>query len=182
MGKRICIFNALNKDQLELEEILKAEIEDTNVNNIIEFHTLREMKINYCTGCWDCWVKTPGKCVIKDEQEEVLRSFIQADHVIFITPVSLGFIPSYLKKSMDRIIPSIHPYIRMSHGESHHKQRYDHQAYTEVILATDDNTTTEDITFIKKYFDRVALNMDSPIKHFTELSRERGYQNVFINM
>jgi multimeric flavodoxin WrbA len=24
--------------------------------------TIQDMKISYCTGCWDCWIKTPGVC------------------------------------------------------------------------------------------------------------------------
>ena len=31
---------------------------------------LEDKKIDYCTGCFGCWVQTPGECVIKDFEEK----------------------------------------------------------------------------------------------------------------
>ena len=87
-----------------------------------------------------------------------------------------------MKKSIDRIIPSIHPYIRMHHGESHHRQRYSNSSDIEVVLIQDDQTTPEDISLLTKYFDRLALNVDAPIKHIYKLSQEGGMDNVFTHM
>ena len=32
---------------------------------------LQKKKINYCLGCFNCWVKTPGVCVHKDDMPEL---------------------------------------------------------------------------------------------------------------
>ncbi|HDS05573.1 MAG TPA: flavodoxin family protein, partial [Deltaproteobacteria bacterium] len=77
---------------------------------------LRDMKINSCVGCFNCWVKTPGLCSIKDDAREVARSYIAADHVIFCSPLIMGFVSSLLKNTMDRNLPLIHP----------HLEHYDH--------------------------------------------------------
>ena len=35
-----------------------------------------------CTGCFGCWIKTPGKCVIKDAMDDINRQTIASDVVI----------------------------------------------------------------------------------------------------
>ncbi len=57
------------------------EIELKGKGHEVQTQTLRDMDIRYCTGCWGCWVKTPGKCVFPDESYHVCREFINADFV-----------------------------------------------------------------------------------------------------
>ena len=90
----------------------------------IEQLDLKNMKINHCLGCWDCWVKTPGKCVIKDDTYDICRATINTDLLIFASPVMVGFISSLLKRTMDRLIPLVHPYQSVRHDECHHIERY----------------------------------------------------------
>ena len=33
---------------------------------------LTTKKINYCTGCYNCWLVTPGQCVQDDDMAEVM--------------------------------------------------------------------------------------------------------------
>ena len=28
---------------------------------------IRDLKIQFCTGCFGCWIKEPGTCVVKDD-------------------------------------------------------------------------------------------------------------------
>ncbi len=34
-------------------------------SNEVTIFTLRDRDLKYCRGCWGCWVKTPGECVVK---------------------------------------------------------------------------------------------------------------------
>ncbi|MBI2857905.1 MAG: flavodoxin family protein, partial [Chloroflexi bacterium] len=52
---------------------------------------LRVMDIRLCIGCWDCWLKTPGLCRVRDGSDEVCRECINSDLVLFASPVVMGF-------------------------------------------------------------------------------------------
>jgi multimeric flavodoxin WrbA len=86
---------------------------------------LAGMDIKPCRGCFSCWVKTPGICVIRDDgQEPILRAWAEADLVALLTPITFGGYAPELKKALDRIIPVLLPFFIKIRGEAHHPQRY----------------------------------------------------------
>jgi multimeric flavodoxin WrbA len=85
---------------------------------------LREKTIAPCLGCFGCWIKTPGECVIDDEGRDVARLVARSDLVIYFTPVTFGGVSSELKKVVDRLIPNISPFFTKVQGETHHQKRY----------------------------------------------------------
>jgi hypothetical protein len=87
--------------------------------------TLRDERIGYCLGCFECWTKTPGACRIDDAGRDVARSVIRGDLALFLTPVTFGGYSSQLKKAVDRIICLISPFFTRIDGEVHHRARYD---------------------------------------------------------
>lgn len=86
---------------------------------------LRNIDIAGCLGCFGCWDRTPGICVIDDGAREVARKFIQCDLATFLTPVTFGGYSSELKKALDRIICIVHPDFTKVQGAVHHVKRYD---------------------------------------------------------
>ena len=86
---------------------------------------LADEKIAYCTGCFGCWIKTPGECVVDDYSREFARKVVQSDLMVLVTPVTFGGYSSELKKAMDHLIPDIMPYFVLIDGEMHHARRYD---------------------------------------------------------
>jgi len=86
---------------------------------------LRDEKIAYCTGCFGCWIKTPGECVIDDAGREVTKAIMESDLVVYLTPVTFGGYSSELKKALDRMIPMLSPFFTKIGGEIHHQERYD---------------------------------------------------------
>ncbi|MFH1640294.1 MAG: NAD(P)H-dependent oxidoreductase, partial [Chloroflexota bacterium] len=119
---------------------------------------LRDMNIRYCTGCWDCWVKTPGKCVAADDSRDVCREFINAAFVLFASPIIMGFTSALLKKAHDKLIPLILPYFELVQGEVHHVARYDKYPLMGLLLEKNKDTDEEDIKIISDIYRRDAIN------------------------
>jgi hypothetical protein len=118
-----------------------------------------ELKLKPCLGCFACWTKTPGLCAIKgDDGELFLKAFIRSDLFVLVGQTPYGSFSPQIKRVLDRIIPSLHPYFRIYRGEMHHVQRYprDHR----VLLASrGDSTPAEQATFRqlgRSYCDNVA--------------------------
>ena len=44
---------------------------------------VKDKNIGTCIGCFGCWNKTPGVCVIKDDMKEVLDKILWADIIIW---------------------------------------------------------------------------------------------------
>jgi multimeric flavodoxin WrbA len=102
---------------------------------VIERVPLRERDIAPCAGCFGCWTKTPGDCVIADDARDILRSYVRSDLVVCATPVTFGGYSSQLKKMIDRLIPVLDPRFVVVGGEVHHRLRYRRYPRT-VVLGT----------------------------------------------
>lgn len=90
----------------------------------VEVLSLREMNIASCSGCFHCWLKTPGRCVIKDDGQSIPSAFINSDVAVFISQVMFGGYDWMLKRAFDRIIPVLLPFFKKVDGEIHHGLRY----------------------------------------------------------
>jgi len=133
--------------------------------------TLRDMDIRYCTGCWGCWVKTPGQCVARDDSAEICRRVINADFVLFASPMIMGFPSALLKKTMDKLIPLVHPYLAMVGDEIHHLARYKSYPLAGLLLEPGDGTDQGDVQVTREIFSRTMLNLKSQLA-FTKLTDE----------
>jgi multimeric flavodoxin WrbA len=180
---KLLIVNGIPEgDQyIQYEKDFEHIIELNSEHEIVYFK-LRDMNINYCTGCWDCWLKTPGLCAIKDDQEEIIKYIPHVDHMIFMSPIIIGYESALLKKFKDRAIPVIHPYIRIHKGEQHHVQRYASTPDLTFIGITDANTIQEDIDLMRHTYERVSLNFDSTLLNFHTSNDIGGVANVFSNI
>ena len=79
-----------------------------------------------CMGCFGCWVKTSGRCVINDRCSDIPSHIAKCDEMILISPVLFGGYSESIKAVIDRSIPYVLPYFRIVGGEMHHKMRYKH--------------------------------------------------------
>ncbi len=133
--------------------------------------TLRDLDIAYCVGCWGCWVKTPGECVAQDASADVCRAVINSELTLFASPLRMGFVSALLKKTMDKMIPIIHPYIVVDQGEAHHRTRYARYPLLALLLEQGADADAEDVAITTDILSRTALNMKSRIA-FSKLTSD----------
>ena len=91
----------------------------------VEHILLREQKIGNCAGEFFCWVRTPGVCIIKDDNRTISAAIIASDLMIYLTPVTFGGYSSALKRIVDHQIQNISPFFAKIEDETHHQKRYE---------------------------------------------------------
>ena len=141
---------------LMLEELKKLNWEVISI-------VLEDKEIAYCTGCFGCWVQTPGECVIKDFEENVVRDMVHSDLIIYLTPIMFGGYSSILKKALDRQIGRVLPYFVKVNGEVHHSKRYEKQQSLLSIGLLDKHDAEKEEIF-KTLVARNAINMWAPFQ------------------
>lgn len=71
---------------------------------------LRNYRIKHCRGCYNCWIKTPGKCVQKDDMTGTLFDrYLQADLVVLATPIYHATVNARMKLFVERTLPMADP-------------------------------------------------------------------------
>lgn len=78
--------------------------------------------IHHCIGCFGCWVKTPGVCVIGDKYGNMGEYLSKAEEIIIISKCCYGGFSPFVKCILDRSISYVHPYFVIKNGEMHHKK------------------------------------------------------------
>lgn len=84
---------------------------------------LSRMKIANCVGCFGCWTKTPGKCVIRDDAVQVYPLIAQSEAVLYVSRIKYGGYDTTMKTMLERAIPIQQAFLRLVEGEIHHVQR-----------------------------------------------------------
>ncbi len=87
------------------------------------FVDLSSLNISPCIGCFGCWVKTPGKCVIRDDAVSVYPLIAQSETLIYVSRIRYGGYDTVMKTMLERSIPVQKAFLRLYQGETHHVQR-----------------------------------------------------------
>jgi multimeric flavodoxin WrbA len=101
----------------------------------VEVIYLKEKKINHCLGCLTCWNKTPGVCVHKDDMPELLEKRLQADMVVYATPLYAFTVTGLMKDFMDRGLPLARPNIVRQGDNFGHPRRHNEEAKKIVLIS-----------------------------------------------
>lgn len=139
----------------EVERQLAAQFDAVRT-----FH-LAGYDIGHCMGEFDCFVRTPGRCRIHDEGQEIERAVHDAEVVVLVTPLHHGGYSAHLKKAVDRLLPLISPFFRKAGGMTHHALRYEHSARW-VAIAWDATPSPERTRLFHAFAETNALNFGSP--------------------
>ena len=120
-------------------------------------------KIKPCVGCFGCWVKTPGECVIKDGYDKMGGLIHKADEVVVMSRYTYGGFSSFVKNVFDRSIGWVLPYFELYEGEMHHKKRYPEDKKLTFIFRGS-GLTKEDKVRAKRYVQAVCRNFRGTLK------------------
>ena len=118
------------------------------------------MAIKPCRGCFACWLKHPGTCAIKDDEELILKAMVAGDAQVWITPVTFGGYSAAFKKALDRFIPISLPFFTTRQGEIHHPLRYEKRPSL-LALGTVPSPDAEAERIFHGLVRRNAINLDA---------------------
>lgn len=144
-------FQSENNISIALKNILKSRGEE------FFYFLLKDMSIKRCSGCGACGDKTPGKCIIKDDMQQVFKAIAKGEFVIMLTPIRFGGYSSQLKIAVDRFMVLGLPFYYVKDGTLFHRTRYGHKNYIGIGL-TEGETKGQEENF-KKIVSQNADNL-----------------------
>lgn len=110
-----------------------------------------------CQGCFKCWLKNPGYCVICDSLQHVGAIIGASDKVTIISKITYGGYSSQVKKILDRSICTSIPFFTYRRWQTHHIKRYHHKQVLNVYLYGK-CSQTEKVT-AREFIERNRINM-----------------------
>ena len=155
--------------------VLSRKLADLEVN--LEVLQLRDLEIAPCQGCFGCWVKTPGKCLIADDAQKVTGLMVGSDLMVLLTPVTFGGYSSELKKALDRQICFISPFFTTIAGETHHRRRYS-SAPKLLGIGVTKTCSQESESIFRSLVSRNALNLHAPAETACVISEGSSEQLI----
>lgn len=159
--KVVVLNGGRKKDRGQADCCGLLALEILSQGHSVENIDLEEIPIAPCTGCFGCWVKTPGECTIDDGGRDVTRAALLCDLLVFLTPVTFGGYSSELKKAVDRCIPNLSPFFIRIGGETHHRPRY--TRYPPILgVGLLDKPDPEKENIFRTLVARNAVNYHSP--------------------
>lgn len=84
-------------------------------------------------------MKTPGICYFDDGIDEILKEYLAADIVIYASPVIMSYVSALLKRAIDRMLPVMHPFLKLKEDRMSHFLRYSHYPKPFLILDSSEN-------------------------------------------
>jgi multimeric flavodoxin WrbA len=139
-------------------------LHDTLVARGVNVETLRlqDVKLGHCIGCFDCWLKTPGQCVQADAGRRIVQSILSSDTVLLFGRVMFGTYSPEIKRLVDRCLSPLNlPYLQVSHGETHHRPRYDRYPRL-VSVGVQGTPDADEAALFKLIVGRNALQLHAP--------------------
>lgn len=83
--------------------------------------------IQNCIGCFGCWTKTPGICVLKDSYNNMGELLSKCYKLIIISKCVYGSYSPFVRNVLDRSIAYLLPYFVLRNRETHHATRYENK-------------------------------------------------------
>nr|WP_278547766.1 flavodoxin family protein [Catenibacterium mitsuokai] len=104
MSKKVIVLSTSLRSSSNSELLAKSFVEGAKESgNEVEFITLKNKDIHFCIGCLAC--QKTGHCVIKDDVTGIMDSVLNADVVVWATPIYYYEMSGQMKTLIDRLNP-----------------------------------------------------------------------------
>jgi len=104
MGKNVVIISTTLRQNGNSEMLAKAFMDGAQkAGNNVTFISLRNKNITFCKGCFAC--QKLGHCIIKDDAIEIEQQVLNADVVVWATPIYYYEMSGQMKTLIDRLNP-----------------------------------------------------------------------------
>ncbi len=125
---------------------------------------LAEKEIRYCRGCFSCWLKTPGSCIIDDDMKSILTEAEGTDVLALASPLYIDTISGMLKVFMDRLVVKGDPHFsKVANGESRHWKNAKEKTPRLLMLSNCGFPERSHFQALSHWVQRVALNMQTEL-------------------
>lgn len=152
------ILNGARDGDFKVDEVCETLASSLQRCSQVDIFRLRDLKIADCLGCFGCWIRTPGECVIDDASRDITKKLALADLKVYVTPIVFGGYSYELKKVLDRQIGNILPFFTKVEGETHHGERYDKNGSL-IAIGVLPKPDAESEAIFKTLVERNAINM-----------------------
>ena len=113
-----------------------------------EYIDLSQKKITPCVGCFGCWVKTPGRCVIRDDAPQIYPLIARSHRVLYVSQVIFGSWAPRMKAMLERSLPIQQAFLRLHMGETHHVQRLVEEKEAVILAYGPESQDEKDLFFL----------------------------------
>lgn len=96
--------------EILLEECLRSS---RDMGAFTELIPVNEKDIKPCQGCFSC--QNTGQCQIQDDMQEIYKKLLEADGIVFATPVYFWSMTGQAKVLLDRTMALRFPYLKLAH-------------------------------------------------------------------
>ncbi len=106
---KVLVLNGSPKKKSDTFRMTESFLRGLNKDGQHEISVINavEKDIAPCRGCFGCWDRMDGHCVIDDDQNAVLDLYRSSDIIIWSFPLYCYAMPSHLKALLDRTIPLV---------------------------------------------------------------------------
>ena len=130
---------------------------------------LNEMNLQMCRGCYGCIAKGPQVCPLKDDRDMIVNEMLEADGVIFASPVYVNSASALMKNFLERT------------GYEGHRPRF-YDKYAMVMATCGMFGAKETNEFMKGLFSSYGFNFISSLElqmgANTEEDKKRNYEKT----
>jgi len=114
----------------------------------------------HCKGFYDCWLKDPGVCALRDGVESLGKEIANCDTLIIISKSLYGGLGIDIKNAFDRSISFALPFFKVQNQELHHQARYEREGTIRAYIYHADELPQAEKEAVRAVIHAISYNID----------------------